>query len=204
VQIVVGLGNPGPAYADTRHNLGFQVLDTVARRYGLQYSLVSGLYEWARWRRPAATCVLLKPLTYMNLSGRALVAWARRNAVALPGPAAGGGLTPVVVCDDLALPLGALRIRPSGSDGGQKGLASVIQALGSQEFARIRLGIAPRRGPVAAPEWSDYVLQPFTQDEIPLARELVDRAAAALICLLDVGPEAAAARFNRRESPKLD
>lgn len=203
MQIVVGLGNPGAAYADTRHNLGFQVLDTVARCHGLQFSLVSGLYEWARWQRPAATCVLLKPLTYMNRSGRALVAWARRNAITLPGPAAGGGLVPVVVCDDLALPLGALRIRPGGSDGGQKGLASIIQALGTQEFARIRLGIAPRSGPVVAPEWSDYVLQPFARDEIPLARELVDHAAAALICLLAEGPEVAAARFNRRESPGL-
>jgi PTH1 family peptidyl-tRNA hydrolase len=179
--------------------LGFNVLDEVARRYGLKFSTVNGLYAWSRWNRAATTCILLKPLTFMNLSGLALTAWSERNSIRLDGTAAGVGIAPVVVCDDLSLPLGAVRIRARGSAGGQKGLASIIQALGGQEFPRLRLGIAPRLGAVASPDWANYVLTTFSQAELPLVRDLVDHAAEALIGLLTTGVAEAAARYNRRE-----
>jgi PTH1 family peptidyl-tRNA hydrolase len=203
VQLVVGLGNPGPTYAGTRHNLGFQVLDEVARRHDLTFATVSGVYAWSRWNRPANTCLLLKPLTYMNRSGLALAAWSERNALGLDGRGTGAGITPVVVCDDLSLPLGAVRIRARGSDGGQKGLASIIQVLGGQEFPRLRLGIAPREGSLPAPAWSSYVLEPFAQGELPLVRNLIGHAAEALEAVLNLGAVEAASRFNRREPPAM-
>jgi len=203
MQLVIGLGNPGSAYAATRHNLGFRVLDELVNRLGLAYNTLQDQYAWAEWSLNAGVCVLLKPLTFMNLSGLALATWAVRNAQGLSGDGESEGLVPVVVCDDLALPLGAVRIRQRGSPGGQKGLESIVQTLGSQEFPRMRLGIGPREGSLPPQEWTDYVLQPFPPGEAEVAGELVLYAADALQCLVADGPEVAAVRFNRRETGPL-
>lgn len=222
--LVVGLGNPGARYRDTRHNVGFLVVEELARRLGWTFRQGAG-----PWREAAAPdgdgpFVLLEPLTYMNLSGQAVVAWARaRGWPVTPAPAADGppagdaqpaagaepaadpdpppwrpAWRPLVVGDDLALPLGALRLRARGSSGGQKGLASVIAELGHDDFPRLRLGIAPPGDAVPAAEWPAFVLTPFADAERPLVADLVALAADAVVCCREQGVEAAASRFNRR------
>jgi PTH1 family peptidyl-tRNA hydrolase len=198
VQLVVGLGNPGSEYAVTRHNLGFRVLDELAERCGLSFRLQKGRYLWAEGETELGPLVLLKPLTYMNRSGEALRAWSARNGVSVTGTGADEGLSPIVVCDDLALPLGSLRIRGRGSAGGQKGLESLIRVMGGEHFPRVRLGIAGGREPIPPEDWSDYVLEPFAPAEMEIVAELIPYAAEAVICLLAQGTYEAANRFNRR------
>ncbi len=180
-RIIVGLGNPGPRYARNRHNVGFMVLDALARRLKLDFQVEPGRWEVAG----GPELFLIKPLGYMNRSGEALRAWSRATSVPLTGapppprPAEGveaegteqvqvpapSGLRPLIVCDDLALPLGSLRLRARGSSGGQNGLASVIEELGGQEVPRLRLGIAPLAAAVPPAEWPDYVLADFDPTE---------------------------------------
>lgn len=202
MQLVVGLGNPGADYSETRHNVGFRVLAELARRLGLEFAAPVGNYCLAEGETPFGNVVLLKPLTYMNRSGSAVRAWAARNRRLVSGRREEGCLTPVVVCDDLNLPLGSLRIRARGSAGGQKGLESVISQLGGELFPRVRLGIAGGDGAIPAAEWSDYVLEPFTAGEQETVTELITYAADALGYLLVEGPVQAAARFNRRLHPE--
>ncbi|MBK6733068.1 MAG: aminoacyl-tRNA hydrolase [bacterium] len=222
--LVVGLGNPGRRYRHTRHNVGFLVVEELARRLGWTFRDGAG-----PWREAAAPVgegpfVLQQPLTYMNLSGEAVAGLAavRGWPLWLPGtaapaapaatgpaadPAAGAepslpppvpGLRPLVICDDLALPLGAVRLRAGGSSGGQKGLASVIETLGHDDFPRLRLGIAPQGEPVPPAQWPDFVLTPFTDAEHEVAGPMVAWAADAVTCLVEEGVGAAASRFNRR------
>jgi PTH1 family peptidyl-tRNA hydrolase len=226
--LVVGLGNPGDRYRDTRHNIGFFVVEELARRLGWTFAGGAGPWREAGAPGGGGPFVLLQPLTYMNLSGQAVVAWARGRGwpVAPPPPAAappsppsppaatgppGPGVEeaaaapwqpawrPLVVCDDLALPLGTLRLRARGSSGGQKGLASVIGELGHDDFPRLRLGIAPPDLEIPAVDWPDYVLTPFSADERPFVADLVARAADAVVCCREQGVAAAASRFNRRQ-----
>jgi PTH1 family peptidyl-tRNA hydrolase len=224
--LVVGLGNPGEEYARTRHNVGFRVVDELARRAGTTFERRDRAYDVAEFGHGGATRILLRPRTYMNRSGDAVRAWARDAGRVVTGapedagagtpaeavmdapddiaPAAAGErapLRPVVVCDDLALPLGALRIRGRGSDGGQKGLASIIAAIGGREFPRVRLGVGDPAREIPPEDWADFVLANFAPDEEPLAAELVAHAADALAVLLDEGWELAASRFNRRQPP---
>lgn len=203
MQLVVGLGNPGPAYAVTRHNLGFRVVDALAGLLNLNFVQEGSLYSATEITPDRDQVVLLKPLTYMNLSGQALLAWSKHHAVALSGEEEDSGVTPVVVCDDLALPLGSLRIRSRGSAGGQKGLASLLGVLGSEEIPRVRLGIGPPDSDLVPEAWSEYVLEPFASAELELAEELVTLAADAVIFLLTAGAREAAARFNRRPDPPV-
>ena len=199
MQLVVGLGNPGLKYVRTRHNLGFRVLDELTRELTVPFTINDDRYAWAEQLTARGKLILLKPLTYMNRSGEALVAWSSRSGIPLSGSVNRDGLAPIVVCDDLTLPLGSLRIRSRGSAGGQKGLASIIAALGGEEFPRVRLGISPRTVALIPEEWSDYVLEPFRPDEEKIVTELVLYATEAVNCLLTEGPESAAVRYNRRE-----
>jgi PTH1 family peptidyl-tRNA hydrolase len=159
------------------------------------------------------------PLTYMNLSGEAVTRWSRRMGVAVTGlpevtvtaegePAReqacpAGAVRPLVVCDDLNLPLGSVRLRAAGSSGGQNGLASVIENLGGEFFPRLRLGVAPVGREVAPADWPDYVLADFTPDEVPVADEMVAHAADALEFWLENGLEGTISRFNRRIRPPV-
>lgn len=218
--LVVGLGNPGSRYRDTRHNIGFLVVEELARRLGWTFQRAAGPWREASAPDGGGPFVLLEPLTYMNLSGQAVVAWARgRGWPVAPSPPPEAPSSPVgpsadhvaadapwqpawrplVVCDDLALPLGALRLRARGSSGGQKGLASVIDELGHDDFPRLRLGIAPPDLTIPAADWPDFVLTPFAADERPVVADLVARAADAVACCREQGVEAAASRFNRRQ-----
>lgn len=211
-RIVVGLGNPGAAYAAHRHNVGFGVLDELARRRDLVLA-TGGDGAWAA--ATGGSLILIKPLTYMNRSGEALLAWSRAAGVRLDGrlsPPADDperetaadepGLRPLVVCDDLALPLGSLRLRSRGSSGGQNGLGSIIEAVGGEEFPRLRLGIAPAEGGIDPADWADFVLEPFVADEREAAAELVVLAADAVENWLVRGLEDTVSRFNRRVRPE--
>jgi PTH1 family peptidyl-tRNA hydrolase len=176
---VVGLGNPGPRYAGTRHNAGFLVVDELARRHATAFRSGRDGQE-AR----LGGVRLLKPGTFMNLSGTAVQAAATR-----------GGVRPeeiVIVHDDLDLPLGRLRVRVGGGAGGQKGVRDIIDRLGPG-FARIKVGIG--RPP---PRWTveNWVLSRFADDEAELLARTIDAATDGLETLLRDGPEAAAARVN--------
>lgn len=185
MKLIVGLGNPGRSYADTRHNVGFRVVDELARRWGLALTQRKFNGVTVDGRRGEQRVLLLKPTTYMNLSGRSI-----GEAVAFYKIAPEGLL---VVADDLALPLGRLRIRGKGSAGGHKGLASTISALGTEEFARLRVGIgSAERGNAV-----NYVLGPFTPAEDEIIGPSILRAADAVECWLENGVDAAMNQFNR-------
>lgn len=213
LRIIVGLGNPGPKYAANRHNIGFRVVEELARRLGLSWT-DGGDWVAARGDAGGGAVALVEPRTFMNRSGRALVAWAADAGVALtgetrpaPDPETGGpspepvGIRPLIVCDDLNLPLGSVRLRERGSSGGQNGLASVIEELGGEEVPRMRLGVAPLGVVVPPEDWADFVLEDFATDEAEAVSGLVDHAATALEHLLAHGFEAAVSRFNRRIRP---
>ncbi len=219
MRLVLGLGNPGPRYAHTRHNVGFRCVEAVARRLGLTFEQPVPQYREAVGEGPGGPVALLQPLTYMNRSGEAARIWSRRHGAVL-GPGAwrpdplplpsdprvdpAPWVIPVVVCDDIHLPLGSVRIRAGGSDGGQNGLASVIAAAGGQEVPRLRLGVGPRDTTLAPADWADHVLAPFTPGEVDAAGDLVERGADALLTLLADGPQAAGSRHNRRVQPDRD
>lgn len=193
-KVIAGLGNPGAKYERTRHNIGFMVLDLLADNLGLSYREKLPNCLWVR----GEDCALLRPLTYMNLSGEAVGEWASAQKVLLTGAMDGEGIRPLIVCDDLALPLGSLRLRARGGSGGQNGLASVIEQLGGEEFPRLRLGVAPLETEVPPEYWADYVLAEFAPEEVEEAHEMVVLAADALQFWLNNTFEATSSRFNRR------
>jgi PTH1 family peptidyl-tRNA hydrolase len=189
MRIVVGLGNPGERYAATRHNLGFQVVERAADRLGLSWAEEQGPSLVARGRRDEQPFALVKPQTFMNLSGRAVAPLAAVGELALADL--------LVVLDDLDLPSGRLRVRKRGSAGGHHGLESIIEVLGSTDFARLRIGIGSAREERDAGE---YVLTP-TEDEadLPLLQRSVDSACEAVILWLSwASAEDLMNRFNRR------
>ncbi len=183
-KLVVGLGNPGPKYQGTRHNVGFEVIDrladggarpTFSRKF-------DGLVAEAEieYRR----VLLLKPETFMNLSGRSVVQALRFYKLS--------AAELLVVCDDLSLPLGKLRIRPGGSDGGQKGLRDITAQLGTDQFARLRIGIG-ERGEVDA---ADYVLGRFRGAERPIIDDALILATQAVAVWVTRGIDPAMNQFN--------
>jgi PTH1 family peptidyl-tRNA hydrolase len=187
MRLVVGLGNPGRRYRGTRHNVGFRVVDLLARRWGVSLR-PEGAAEVAEARFAGQPVLLAKPLTYMNLSGQAVGELVRRWRI--PPSSV------LVVYDDMDLPTGALRVRARGSAGGHRGVASVLEALGTSEVPRVRVGIG-RPGTDAV----DHVLSRFTEAEEPLVAEAVERAAEAVETVLREGIQRAMDRFNRRTAP---
>ncbi len=188
MRLLVGLGNPGPRYAPTRHNLGFMAVERVARAAGASFGW-RGESLIAEAVLEGEPLLLAKPQTFMNLSGPAVAALRH------------SGETGAVDCsrilvylDDLALPLGALRLRERGSAGGHKGLVSLLTALGTEEVPRMRLGIAPE-GELGDPV--RFVLGPFTCDEREAVEEMLERAMAATRMYLKDGIAKAMSLFNR-------
>lgn len=167
--MIAGLGNPGGRYRGTRHNVGFEVMDLTATRHGLRFAPWRGVAEVAEWRQPDDRVALVKPLTFMNLSGEAVSAVMAFYKV---DPA-----DVLVVCDDVNLPVGQLRARPSGSSGGNNGLKSVTAALGTEEYSRLRIGVG-RGNP--ARDLADHVLSRFAPEEMSGIDEAVARAADAI------------------------
>src|SRR6478672_2662332 len=166
LKLIVGLGNPGRKYAGTRHNVGFDVLDMLAERHRLEWESAPAEAMQARWR--AASVMVAKPLTFMNLSGGAIGELLRFYKIELPDL--------FVVVDDTNLELGRLRARPSGSAGGHNGLKSIISALGTEEFARLRVGIGRGDRPGG---FADHVLARFEPEERDEIAEATARAADA-------------------------
>ncbi|NMB86914.1 MAG: aminoacyl-tRNA hydrolase [Chloroflexi bacterium] len=166
--IVVGLGNPGREYKDTRHNVGFMVIDSISADLDIKISRVQSKALVGQGLVQGYKVILAKPQTYMNLSGQAVSGLLRFYKVPLDHL--------LVVHDDLDLPLGTLRMRPDGGSGGQKGLASIIQQLGTQAFPRLRIGIGRPPGRMPA---SDYVLQTFSSGDKETLQAVLDRAVAA-------------------------
>ncbi len=184
ISILFGLGNPGRRYGQTRHNLGHETLDLLASRHGLSWDRGEGPSLVSRWERESGGVILLKSTTYMNASGEALKG--------LPG------LEPdrlIVICDDLSLPLGMLRIRGQGGSGGHLGLESVSISIETEAFARLRLGIG---SPPPAIDWSEFVLMPFLLEERPDVDRMLTTAADALEMVVTEGIDQAMQGYNRK------
>jgi PTH1 family peptidyl-tRNA hydrolase len=190
--LIVGLGNPGEGYARHRHNVGFCVVDALARAHGLSFSRHKGFQaRLAEGRIAGQRTLLAKPQTYMNLSGRAAGRLVRARGIRLDRL--------LVVYDDLDLPLGRLRLRPEGGSGGHKGMRSIIDTLGSQAFARLRVGIDRPPGQM---DPADYVLLPFRPAEKPIFDRVMQQAVAAVECWLTEGIVAAMDQFNQPFLPE--
>jgi peptidyl-tRNA hydrolase, PTH1 family len=193
MKLVVGLGNPGPRYEGTRHNVGFAALDLLAGRHGLHWEAAPRGIEAlvARWRPGDA--VFVKPLTFMNLSGAAIVALLQFYKIELADL--------FVIFDEVQLETGRVKIRPGGSAGGHNGLKSVIASLGTIEFPRLRIGVGrgDRRRDLA-----DHVLARFEPDERSIVDEAIARAADAAELFIAEGSSAAMNRYNRRDDAVSD
>lgn len=184
-RLIIGLGNPGDRYRDTRHNLGFRVVERLAERLG---GAAPKLECGALVSECESDLLLARPQTYMNrsgYSGRCLVEryGLDRDAV-------------LVVYDDTELPLGRLRLRAKGGPGGHRGMESLIQNLQSERIARLRLGVGVEEGERDEADLADFVLAPFKESELPAVEELVERAADACRSWLDEGVETAMNRHN--------
>ncbi len=188
MKLIVGLGNPGIEYQFTPHNLGFLTLDRIANDLGLEVRNRQCRALTARAEIAGQPVVLAKPETYMNLSGLSV-----RELVAEHQVEIGSDL--IVIYDELDLPLGTIRIRQRGSSAGHNGMASILGALGTDEFLRIRLGIAPDR---KITDGVKYVLTPFRKAQLKVVDEILDSAAQAVETILKEGPAAAMNRFNRK------
>lgn len=183
--LVVGLGNPGDRYRQTRHNLGFMVVDELAARHQRSVKRSECRSFVGRIEVAGALVDLVKPQTYMNLSGEAVSCF-----LAKPDRAIGRLL---VVVDDLALPFGSIRLRTKGSAGGHNGLRSIIASTGTTEFARLRIGIQPDH-PVS--NTKKFVLDPFPSGDAGTVRKIVDRSADAVEAVMIDGFESAMSKFN--------
>ncbi|MEW5977130.1 MAG: aminoacyl-tRNA hydrolase [Acidobacteriota bacterium] len=184
-KIVVGLGNPGSEYASSAHNLGFWVVDAIASRHRVEWTPSSCRALTARLSLPGLEVCLAKPQTFMNRSGESVGCLLRELE-----------LTPsdmIVVSDDLALPLGRIRVRSRGSSGGHNGLKSIIECLGTEEFARVRLGIEVA-GRTA--EAAEYVLMPLSASRKESALKMTESAVSAVLVAVTAGLEMAMQRYN--------
>jgi PTH1 family peptidyl-tRNA hydrolase len=183
--LIVGLGNPGAEYERTRHNLGFMLIDRLARDAQTQIKRQECRALIGRAEIGGQMVELAKPQTYMNLSGESvscLLSKPDRSVEKL-----------VVISDDLALPFGTIRIRPRGSHGGQNGLRSIIDCLRTQEFARLRIGIAPEH-PIS--NASNFVLERFSKMETETVEKVLEESAEAIATIVTDGVDQAMARFN--------
>lgn len=187
-RFLIGLGNPGQEYSLTRHNLGFAIVDELSSRLSIGLRAGRGGYLIGRGRaesgESSAEVYLVKPLTFVNGSGIALLDLSKRYEVQ---PA-----EILVICDDVNLPLGKIRLRRSGSDGGHKGLQSIIYHLKTEQFPRLRMGI----GKPDQPDLTDFVLATFDREELDVARDVIGRASEAAICWAVQGIEKAMSVYN--------
>ena len=185
IKMVVGLGNPGRQYADTRHNIGFRVIDSLTKK--LQISVdkrrFKARFGWGQLG--GKKLMLFKPWQFMNQSGSSVA-----GVMSFYKLGAGDLL---LVCDDMALALGVIRLRKKGSAGGHNGLVDIIEKLGTENFNRLRVGIGSKEFGSQV----DYVLGTPTDDERPLLREMVEKAAEAVICWVQHGIEAASNKYSR-------
>jgi len=183
--LIVGLGNPGREYANTRHNLGFMLVDLLAERSRSQVKREECRSLVGRAEIENQMVELVKPQTYMNLSGEAVSCLVRKEDRSIEKL--------IAISDDLALPFGKIRIRPKGTHGGHNGLRSIIDCLGTQDFIRLRIGIMPEH-PVA--NTKSFVLENFSRTETETVEKILDESADAIASIIAEGTEKAMARFN--------
>lgn len=186
--IIVGLGNPGSQYEGTRHNLGFDIVDHLADRLKITFKAGKGDYYAGSGEAESVELLLVKPVTYMNNSGEAVVDVADRFKVP-PHHI-------LVVCDEFQLPLGTVRLRARGSDGGHNGLYSIIYHLQSEDFPRLRCGIARSSLPEMKSMLSRYVLDPFAEGEREIVNLMIPRASEAALFAVTNGIDEAMNRYN--------
>ncbi len=198
MKLIVGLGNPGAAYQRTRHNAGALAVEKLAKDNHSSFRLNRSFKSFLALLKCAEGQVAMAlPQTYMNLSGEAVAALVRKKGVA-PDDL-------LVVYDDIALPLGEMRLKASGSSGGHNGVASVIENLGTKDFARLRLGIAgaPMRASAHRQgELSDYVLSKFAKEEEPIFKGMLEKACEAMEMWMRMGLERAMNRYNKKEEKR--
>ena len=183
--LIVGLGNPGPEYAKTRHNLGFMLADVLAERLRAVVKREECRALIGRGIIENQTVELAKPQTYMNLSGESVACLVQKEGRSIESL--------IVVSDDLAIPFGTIRVRPKGTHGGQNGLRSIIESLGTQEFMRVRIGIQPEH-PVS--DAKRFVLDNFAKGDVETVEKVLEMAADAVETIIRDGVDAAMQRFN--------
>lgn len=183
--LIVGLGNPGREYRESRHNFGFMVVDRIVGQLNSEFAKVQLKSLVSQIPYQDKRIVLAKPQTFMNLSGQAVIPL--MNYYKIPQAKL------LVIHDDLDLPFSTLRMRPFGGNGGQKGLGSIIEQLGNQDFARLRCGIGHPQGQM---DVKDYVLNKFTKEELEILPSVIDRAAEAALAFVTDGLQSAMTRFN--------
>jgi PTH1 family peptidyl-tRNA hydrolase len=193
MKLIVGLGNPGAKFQRDRHNIGFQTVERFAERHGFRFNEKRAKAQIAHGQIGGEAVILAKPQTFMNLSGESVRPLLKGSGAKLEDL--------LVVSDEIDLPLGRLRLRASGSHGGHNGLRSIIGALGTNEFARLRIGVGrPARGDSRA-EVTSHVLGTFGRDDEPVAELMRDRGAEAIAVFIEDGIVEAMNRFNGLEVP---
>ncbi len=183
--MIVGLGNPGREYRETRHNVGFMLLDRLTVKLNARFTRLQSRALVASANYQERKIILAKPQTFMNLSGQSVQGLIHFYKLPLENL--------LIAHDDLDLPVGTIRIRPDGGSAGQKGMMSILERLGTDEFARIRLGIGRPPGQMEAP---DYVLQDFSNADLTVISETLNRAAQAALTWVTDGLETAMNKFN--------
>lgn len=187
MKVIVGLGNPGRKFSKTRHNLGFTVLDKIASLYRIKLNRKGFDAIWGEGLIEGEKVILVKPQTFMNLSGRSVKGILKDKGVEISDL--------LVLYDDMDLELGKIRVKQGGSAGGHKGIGSVIENLGTDHFTRIRIGIGR---PMVKGGAEEYVLSPFSKSEIPIVTESIKRAAEAAVTIIKDGVTAAMNKYNTR------
>lgn len=183
--LIVGLGNIGPEYADTRHNIGFMILDELAKQESAKFYNMRLAY-YTEINHKARTLHLIKPTTYMNLSGKAVNHWMKELKIPIENV--------LIIVDDIALPFGTLRLKPKGSAAGHNGLKHIEATFGHNNYARLRFGVGdnfPQGRQV------DYVLDGFDKDEIPELPALIDRSIEMIKSFATIGTELTMTRYNK-------
>lgn len=193
MKLIVGLGNPGRRYAHNRHNIGFMCLNHFARTQGIRFDKKQGLARIGIGKVAGSEVILARPQTYMNSSGQSVSRLMQKFNVNLNDL--------LVICDDLDLPPGKIRIRQAGSSGGHKGIESIITYLGSQDFPRLRVGIGrpavvESTSEVTEADIVTYVLSDFTPSEKQTVNKIIPRVSEAILCFLTEGLTAAMNKYN--------
>jgi PTH1 family peptidyl-tRNA hydrolase len=188
--LIVGFGNPGRQYKCNRHNVGFMLVDNLAKRLGTTFSRMESRALVTKTTYLDKRLILAKPQTYMNLSGQAVASLVKFYKIPLENL--------LIAYDDVDLPLGTIRLRPMGGSAGQKGMRSTVERLGTEEFPRIRLGIDRPPGAMQA---ANYVLQDFSKDEIEIVNHVIDRATDATLVFVTEGLDVAMNKYNTHNAP---
>ncbi len=188
MKLIVGLGNPGSKYEFTRHNAGFMAVDELARSFGLEFKPAKGDWWGVESEINNNRVYLMKPMTYMNASGNAVYDFLKERKITLDNI--------LVVYDDFQLPLGTIRVRPNGSDGGHNGISSIIYSLETLEFPRMRIGIGPEKA-LYKEEYIDFVLSKFSDDEAEKLKILAPIFKDCILCFIEEGILSTMNKFNK-------